>query len=304
MEEMYDDLLIELECPICTNYMSPPIRQCVVGHSVCETCRKKLKKCALCQGQFTDARNLTLESLAQKMRYPCIHKTSGCQKRLTFVERDKHEERCNHKGFRCAMEKCNWSGQLEDLNAHWAAKKMTSKPYTSSNLCHTKMKNESFYVNMVNAFDKMFWFKCKLINQKLYWAVQYIGPSRECENFFYEIEMFKQGRTKRKILLSDYCQSIDIENTDLLTKETCICIPTETIEHLLNDDQTLVYYMRIHPVKSGKFENENTQGSSTTETYRARDKSSGRTKDQNRNRKMTIAPNKKNRPSKEGFVVI
>ncbi|XP_019877875.2 probable E3 ubiquitin-protein ligase sinah [Aethina tumida] len=278
MEEMYDELLIELECPICTNYMSPPIRQCVIGHSVCEACRKKLKQCALCQGKFTNARNISLESLAQKMLYPCIYKGSGCITRLLHNEREAHELRCSFKGFQCAMDKCNWSGKLEDLCQHWASKKITSKPYTSCNVCHTKMKNESFYVNMAYAYEKLFWFKCKLINKKLYWAVQFIGNSQEAEEFFYEIEMFKSERTKRKILLSDYCQSIDLDNASLLKEGNCIVINVETIEHLLNDDQTLVYYMRIHPVKKAAANLVSSPMallSTTTTSYKPRNRSKG-----------------------------
>ncbi|RZC34911.1 Sina domain containing protein [Asbolus verrucosus] len=248
-EQLYDELLVELECPICTNYMSPPIRQCATGHSVCENCRKKLPKCALCQGRFTDSRNLSLEGLAVKMRYPCINKPSGCSARLSYTERDTHELRCPLKGFRCAMEKCPWVGRLEDIAAHWASKKMSSKPYHKSNVCHTKMKAESYYVNMVDAHDKLFWFKCKLTKNKLYWAVQYIGNAAEAENYFYEIEIFKPGRTKKKILISDYCQAIDLENSQLFHDDACVSINADSIANFVSGDQLLLYYMRVNVVK-------------------------------------------------------
>lgn len=105
-EDIYSQLLVELECPVCTNYMSPPIRQCVTGHSICEQCRKRLPKCPLCQGKFSDAKNITLEALAGKMHYPCINKDSGCTAKLSLEERERHEASCMYKGFKCGMERC------------------------------------------------------------------------------------------------------------------------------------------------------------------------------------------------------
>ncbi|KAJ3648216.1 hypothetical protein Zmor_020036 [Zophobas morio] len=251
-EHLYDELLVELECPICTNYMSPPIRQCATGHSVCETCRKKLPKCALCQGKFTESRNISLEGLAVKMRYPCINKPAGCMAKLSFTERETHELRCPLKGFKCAMDKCSWVGKLEDLAAHWASKKTSSKPYHKSNVCHTKMKAESYYVNIVEAYNKLFWFKCKLTKNKLFWAVQYIGSAKEADGFSYEIEIFKPGRSKKKITMSDYCQGIDLENQELFSEEACVSINVDSVSSFVTGEQILIYYLRVNMVQEEK----------------------------------------------------
>lgn len=308
--KLYNDLLIELECPICSNYMSPPIRQCATGHSICEPCRQRISQCALCEGQFTESRNIALEGLAVKMKYPCINRISGCPVALSYNEREIHELRCTFRGFRCAMEKCLWIGPLEELKSHWSSKKITSKPYQASNVCHTKMKTGSYYVNIVEAHGNFFWFKCKLSNKVLYWAVQYIGKPDEAENYYYEIEVFRQGRTKRKILLSDYCQSIEIDNTDLFKEGTCIWINTELIEHFVSDDQ-LVYYMRIHPVVlKGPYGVRNETIPNETllpkDKKHQRDRSKGPAA-QNKNRELKIKKNTvkcKDKQTQEGFVVV
>lgn len=139
-DALYSELLVELECPVCTNYMVPPIRQCSTGHSICQDCRKKLPKCPLCQSKFTESKNISLEALACKMHYPCINRSSGCMEKLTFENRDVHEKFCNYKGFKCPMERCPWVGRFEDVVAHWDSKKMTSKPYQANNVCHTKVR--------------------------------------------------------------------------------------------------------------------------------------------------------------------
>ncbi|XP_018563397.1 E3 ubiquitin-protein ligase SIAH1-like [Anoplophora glabripennis] len=250
----YTELLMELECPICTNYMSPPIRQCATGHSICEDCRRRLPNCALCQGVFTESRNISLEGLAVKMRYPCINKSSGCNLKLAYNEREIHESRCMFKGYKCAMENCPWVGKLEDISEHWTSKKITSKPFQASNVCHTKIKSESYYVNIVEACNRLFWFKCKVSKKKLFWVVQYIGKSSDAENYWYEIDIFKPDRPKRKILLTNYCKPVDIENS--LLYESAISLPSDMVEPFLGDDQLLAYNMRVHVVKGHKAEPE------------------------------------------------
>ncbi|VEN40181.1 unnamed protein product [Callosobruchus maculatus] len=303
-ETFYKDLLIELECPICTSYMVPPIRQCATGHSVCESCRNKLQKCALCQSNFTDSRNISLEGLAVKMRYPCVYKASGCTASLAYNEREGHKLNCRYRGFACAMEKCSWVGPLEELAAHWASKKMTSRPYHMSNLCHTKMKNEAYYVNIVEAYNKMFWFKCRLSNKKLYWAVQYIGNVGEADEYFYEIEIFKPGRTKRKVLMSDYCQPIDIPNAHLLKEDGCIWMNTELVEDFVNEDHLLVYYMRVHQVgpKSATKKDDASASACDRMVKKHRDRSKGPPSNP---RMKEFKPKKKTKDqSNEGFVLV
>lgn len=207
MDDLLDGLLEELECKICMNYMVPPIRQCETGHSICEPCRNKLARCPLCQGHFTEARNISLESLARKIRYPCQNAKLGCTARLTYDIRDKHETQCSYKGYRCAYPKCPWSGRYEDIVEHWAQKKQTSKPYRAVSVCHTKIqKTESFYVNMVTAYDQLFWYKFKSNNGKLSWGVQFIGNGELAENYAFEIDIFKPGQPTRRFTMSNFCQ--------------------------------------------------------------------------------------------------
>lgn len=217
-----------------------------------------------------------------KMRYPCKNKELGCTSLLPFKERDEHEKKCCFKAFKCAMEKCSWIGRLEDLPAHWASKKTSSKAYHSNNICHTRLKNESYYVNIMEAFGHYFWFKCKLTKKRIYWAVQFIGDSNEAENFFYDIEVFKPGRTKKKILLSDYCQSIELENSQLFTETACISVSTDNFDNFVGEEQLLVYYMRVHPVKSINQQNTNDNPSSSTQgtntPKKTRDRSKGPSK--------------------------
>lgn len=44
------DLASFFECPVCFEYVLPPILQCPSGHLVCSNCRPKLSCCPTCRG--------------------------------------------------------------------------------------------------------------------------------------------------------------------------------------------------------------------------------------------------------------
>ncbi|KAG5866860.1 E3 ubiquitin-protein ligase siah-1 [Gonioctena quinquepunctata] len=60
------------ECPICKDYMVPPIHQCVAGHTLCNVCKTKLEKCPSCEGKIEDTRNHFLEKIADTVELPCV----------------------------------------------------------------------------------------------------------------------------------------------------------------------------------------------------------------------------------------
>lgn len=44
------DLASLFECPVCFDYVLPPILQCQSGHLVCSNCRPRLTCCPTCRG--------------------------------------------------------------------------------------------------------------------------------------------------------------------------------------------------------------------------------------------------------------
>lgn len=67
------NILSMIECPVCLEYMGPPIQQCRRGHLVCSSCRAQLVNCPTCRSRFTDLRNLVLERIVEMIKYPCRH---------------------------------------------------------------------------------------------------------------------------------------------------------------------------------------------------------------------------------------
>lgn len=68
----HHELTSLFECPVCFDYVLPPILQCQAGHLVCNQCRQKLSCCPTCRGALTPSiRNLAMEKVASAVLFPC-----------------------------------------------------------------------------------------------------------------------------------------------------------------------------------------------------------------------------------------
>ncbi|KAJ4428552.1 hypothetical protein ANN_24596, partial [Periplaneta americana] len=111
-----------LECPVCMDYMGPPINQCRRGHLVCSSCKPKLPSCPTCRSRFTESRNLAMEKVADKLYYPCKNAHMGCIDTLRLRDKDEHEANCVFRSYRCIMvPPCDWKGQHEEILPHTIA---------------------------------------------------------------------------------------------------------------------------------------------------------------------------------------
>ena len=82
------DLASLFECPVCFDYVLPPILQCHAGHLVCSNCRPKLTCCPTCRGQLGgNIRNLAMEKVASTVLFPCKYSSGGCGMTLLHTEK-------------------------------------------------------------------------------------------------------------------------------------------------------------------------------------------------------------------------
>lgn len=69
-------ILSHLKCPICYEFMEPPINQCIIGHNICTQCQKKVICCPSCRQSYKGTRNFSLETLCFAIN-PNIIQDSG-----------------------------------------------------------------------------------------------------------------------------------------------------------------------------------------------------------------------------------
>ena len=96
MMEKLQEVFKSLECPVCFNYMVPPITQCSNGHNICHTCKLRLQHCPTCRGDFVDVRNKLLERLYESFVHPCRYQGSGCARILALRTQEEHEKKCRY----------------------------------------------------------------------------------------------------------------------------------------------------------------------------------------------------------------
>ena len=105
----------DLTCPVCLDIMEdPPIYVCEnpKGHPLCAECHQSLKEakktcqavCPVCRVPLADRRNLSQESLVEKLPGKITCKFQGCDfKRSNKEAVNKHEEEsCEHRYVPCA----------------------------------------------------------------------------------------------------------------------------------------------------------------------------------------------------------
>ncbi|XP_057670190.1 E3 ubiquitin-protein ligase sina-like [Diorhabda carinulata] len=114
-ETMDEKILHFFECPVCKNFMKPPIYQCHSGHSLCNLCRPRLEKCPTCRSTFGNTRNYSLEGLTVGVMYPCIYHDSGCAEIGSASDILKHESECSFKPYSCPFPSCNSSDMQRQI---------------------------------------------------------------------------------------------------------------------------------------------------------------------------------------------
>jgi len=89
-----EDLLKELECPVCMQYMVPPIKLCMNGRNICNKYRESIQCCPTGKAEFLGTRNVALENIARKQKFPCANRQSGCLQLFSIVHIAKHHDVC------------------------------------------------------------------------------------------------------------------------------------------------------------------------------------------------------------------
>ncbi|KAJ4451995.1 hypothetical protein ANN_03479 [Periplaneta americana] len=87
-------LLSVLECPVCKEFMGAPITLCEHGHNICGNCRPRLKNCPTCRQKLLSTRNIALEELSTKFKYPCKYRERGCLSMFSKDVINDHETNC------------------------------------------------------------------------------------------------------------------------------------------------------------------------------------------------------------------
>lgn len=227
MEEVLKQILAELECPVCLEYMVGDITLCQQGHSTCKTCKDKIRShCPICKSVFAVQRNFTLEQVAAKLTYPC--RNDGCKAILKANEVREHERYCEKIMYRCCIKHndCPWSGKLNEIRPHIEQCHMENVEKWRSN------GFAQIYVtfNEENTFVVSF---SQTHNISMY-SGMYIGPSIDSDDFILNVEFEDQTGKGYKLLGASPC--IPLGSFEDVFEGNHITFGSEMLRHFLGSN--------------------------------------------------------------------
>ena len=186
------DLASLFECPICFDHVLPPILQCEMGHIICNNCRSKLTRCPKCRGPLGDIRNLAMDSVADKVSFPCTN--NGCTSSFRHTEKTNHEKICNFRPYPCPAPRsiCKWQGSLTFVMPHLimhhqniVALEGEDIVFLATNVNSPAVSN---WTMIQSCLDRNFLLVLEK-KQKFFFIVALIGSTEDAESVVYRIEL-------------------------------------------------------------------------------------------------------------------
>ncbi|KAF5298504.1 hypothetical protein FQR65_LT00046 [Abscondita terminalis] len=226
-----DTLLDEIECPICNEYMTPPIFICPTGHSICNSCRPKIRICPSCRSEIQNSRNFALEKLTTVLEYRCKYWGFGCNLRLNYRKVELHQQHCSYAFEECPFKSLGWCNDRDvDLIEHFRINHGGQLMKTNCNyLLNTDIKT-GFYA--VITPDKELFILCFEGTEQF--KINFIhvinrGINKTKSPYKYKLQFCDKTGDNLEFAISQLCQIIHPFDRSLALKK-CLSIPQEMIE--------------------------------------------------------------------------
>jgi len=248
-DDLGEELLGALECPVCMEYMVPPISLCESGHSICDRCRPQLPVCPTCRKPFlANTRNIALECIADDLDYPC--RNDGCFEIYPVQIILQHEAVCPHRPFDCPLSHCAhcvWKGPLHQMKEHVTeAHRRYMRVGAESTSVLNNVSDTPGYSLIIFAFEEVFLQKSRLHDKKFYSLVQYIGPKENASKYRYEFQL-STGTEHQKLIVGHLVHSSSDQLQDVIKDGNCVRLDYEVIQRFMYEDK-LPYKLRLYKI--------------------------------------------------------
>jgi E3 ubiquitin-protein ligase SIAH1 len=240
-----EELLHDLECPVCTEYMVPPIKVCTNGHPICSKCRERVQHCPTCRAEHSEIRNVTLEDFIRKVKYPCANRHSGCLQLFSIEHINEHQAVCAYGKIKCPLHllnECSWKGLKNDLKEHVKAAHPTYIVKKSSFLS----PHLSSGVGFLYRFGELFTYYKQIRFGRSYCAVQLIGTSSEAAKYKYKLTLRAANgieQISKTFLVHGYSEDFET----IFNSGRCLNLDEGTI-HLFLEGTEVKFYIMLSKV--------------------------------------------------------
>ena len=201
--DLEQGLMNHLECPVCMEYMRPPITLCVNGHNICNICKQRLSHCPTCRQQLLDTRNLVVEDLARQVKYPCKYRSYGCKEVLANDVITDHEDWCWYCPQSCPVpdldsQKCSWTGNYDQIKNHLKEKhRVDCYDYGEEEVRTVKeLHTVGFHFKFIFAFSEVFFQVFRRGGDKFYVSVYHICHTDNAGKYKCKVEFINTDNTE------------------------------------------------------------------------------------------------------------
>jgi E3 ubiquitin-protein ligase SIAH1 len=225
---LLENLLKDLECPVCMEYMMPPIKMCTNGHNICSKCRERVQCCPACRAKFSEIRNVALENIARRHKYPCSNWQSGCLDLLPVEHIARHHVACVYGKIKCPfnlVETCPWNGFKNDLKEH--AKAAHKNHFFEGSAFQSPHLKLCFW--MLFCFGDLFTYYFKKRDGKYWAAVQLIGTSSEASKYKSEFTL-RAANGIEQVSKIFFVRSFTEDFETIFNSRKCFNLDKETVE--------------------------------------------------------------------------
>ena len=235
-EDLEKSLLKNLECPVCMEYMTPPIILCHNGHNVCNTCRPELANCPKCRQPFLQARNYALEDLCYKVKYPCKFQDEGCEEMFSGKYIKEHQTVCHHGTHPCLLNRvpeieCDWRGSFTEFIKHIESQ---HEDYVCREVSFpSPERNTSISILLVHN-EIFLYYKC-FRDGKCFCAVYLFGTNAEASGFKYKVKLSAGNKTE-KLSQVNLVRSITEDFEATFRDGHCVRLDDEVVRHYVVEE--------------------------------------------------------------------
>jgi E3 ubiquitin-protein ligase SIAH1 len=233
--DLDEALLGDLECPVCTEYMIPPITLCCNGHNVCRKCKHSIECCPLCRGRLSGIRNITLERIASRQKYPCTNRDKGCSHVFPIDLISDHQAVCRYGPMKCPMNKlpsvtCSWRGLLSEFKNHV----MVSHESYYNDMPYIKSHNVGYAEAVRFIHNEAFLCYKKIEKGKWFCAVQLVGTRQEASKYKCQFTLLGANGVD-EIVETFAVRSFTEEFSDSFESAKCLVLDDKVIQNFVQD---------------------------------------------------------------------
>jgi len=248
--DLEQSLLMHLECPVCMEYMRPPIRLCANGHKICNICKQKVNKCPTCREGFVNTINLALEDLAGQMMYPCKYRSNGCTETFNHDKNVGHQASCRYSPRVCPVAKlaignCSWTGSYNDMKGHLQENHLqVCCEYVEGDFKYIYKFSGMKYFRFIFAYNEIF---CSLFLEKddiFYAVLLYVGPSENAAKYKYKMEFVNKDDTE-SVAVMLLTRSADENMGDIYRFGKCGKLHFDVVRRLTDEQSNLKFKLEI-----------------------------------------------------------